>query len=885
MSPSGSEVSSAVFDRIRTCDNHCAFCFIYQLPKGMRRSLYLKDDDYRLSFLYGNFTTLTRFTELDAERVLERAARPALRLDPRHRSRGPRRHAAQPQGRHQPALAEGAAGGGIEVHGQVVVCPGVNDGAVLEDTMPAILDEYPQLATRGGGAARPQRLLQRARRCGPTPGRGGRGLRHRGPMAGDLPSVLGRRLVFAADEYYLLAGRDLPAGRLRGFPQHENGIGMVRAFERAFGGDEAAAQGVRHGFFAWVDGAPAAGYRAPRLAPADGGPGTERGRQRHRPATGDRRDRHLRRAGPGTGPGRPIGGADVRMLAVTNDFFGGNIGVAGLLTGADLARALAGRAGRRPLPAARRLPVRGPIPRRPDPGRPAPAGRDGAHRRVVRLLRALRRGMRTTATGRPRSPCRSGPGAPGPRRCQRRHDPARRPSAERRPTAGGGRRPAQRGQVVARQPHRRPPGGRGRGGARGDPGPQGARRRMERRAFRLVDTGGWLAGGDALDAKVSEQAERAVAEADVVLLVVDVTVGVTDEDLAAARVVRRAGGPGAAGGQQGGRRRPGAGRLGVRVARARATPGRSAPSTGGAPATCSTRWCELLSVGQGNGTVPWSARSDDRRRNGTRGHRIRGPGRRVLRRGWPWSGGPTWASPPCSTGSSARSGRSSTTCRAPPATPSTPSSRPPTARCASSTPPACGGRRRPSAGTEHYSVLRALDALERADIALLVIDATVGATHQDQRLAERIGASGCPAVVVLNKWDLVATEDREDVLAGVGERLAFLGTAPVLQGVGPSGRGVHKILPALHDAVDAYHQRVPTGALNRALRDIQAAHPPPGPASATGCRAPPTRRRSPCSPPAGCPRPICATSSAGCASTSSSGPTPLKLRVRTGGGR
>ena len=68
--PFGVEVSSAVFDRIRTCDNHCAFCFIYQLPKGMRRSLYLKDDDYRLSFLYGNFTTLTRFTELDAERIL-----------------------------------------------------------------------------------------------------------------------------------------------------------------------------------------------------------------------------------------------------------------------------------------------------------------------------------------------------------------------------------------------------------------------------------------------------------------------------------------------------------------------------------------------------------------------------------------------------------------------------------------------------------------------------------------------------------------------------------------------------------------------------------------------------------------------------------------------
>ena len=76
--PLGAEVSSAVFDRVRTCDNHCEFCFIYQLPKGMRKSLYLKDDDYRLSFLYGNFTTLTRFTEADLERVVTQ------RLSPLH---------------------------------------------------------------------------------------------------------------------------------------------------------------------------------------------------------------------------------------------------------------------------------------------------------------------------------------------------------------------------------------------------------------------------------------------------------------------------------------------------------------------------------------------------------------------------------------------------------------------------------------------------------------------------------------------------------------------------------------------------------------------------------------------------------------------------------
>jgi GTP-binding protein len=140
------------------------------------------------------------------------------------------------------------------------------------------------------------------------------------------------------------------------------------------------------------------------------------------------------------------------------------------------------------------------------------------------------------------------------------------------------------------------------------------------------------------------------------------------------------------------------------------------------------------------------------------------------------------------------------------------------------------GLRRPSKtdrGTEQHATLRALRALERADIAILVIDATVGASHQDQRLAERIGVSGCPAIVALNKWDLVPTDDRDDVLAGVGDRLAFLGAAPVLKISALSGKGVRRILPALRDAEQAYHQRVPTGALNRTLQELQGRQPAP----------------------------------------------------------
>src|SRR6476661_5489558 len=147
--PLGVELTSAVFDRVRTCDNHCPFCFIHQLPKGMRKSLYLKDDDYRLSFLYGNFTTLTRFTEADLERVITE------RLSPLHVSI----HATDPDVRSQ--MLKNPRGGmslrwlralldhGITVRGQIVVCPGVNDGAILDDTFAGILDQFPGIATVG----------------------------------------------------------------------------------------------------------------------------------------------------------------------------------------------------------------------------------------------------------------------------------------------------------------------------------------------------------------------------------------------------------------------------------------------------------------------------------------------------------------------------------------------------------------------------------------------------------------------------------------------------------------------------------------------------------------------------------------------------------------
>lgn len=130
-------------------------------------------------------------------------------------------------------------------------------------------------------------------------------------------------------------------------------------------------------------------------------------------------------------------------------------------------------------------------------------------------------------------------------------------------------------------------------------------------------------------------------------------------------------------------------------------------------------------------------------------------------------------------------------------------------------------------GTEYYGLVRALQAIDRADAALLVIDATEGVTHQDQRLAERVDAAGCATVVVLNKWDILDPERRDEVLAQVGDRLGFLAYAPVLRTSALTGRNVGRLLPALFQAREEYHRRVPTRALIQVLAEAQAAHPPP----------------------------------------------------------
>ncbi len=328
--PLGLSIDSAVFDRIRTCDNHCSFCFIYQLPKGMRRSLYVKDDDFRLSFLYGNYTTLTRFTEFDLERVIDEGLSPLYvsihTTDPKLRAEMLR----NPRGATSLRWLKELLRAGIEVHAQVVVCPGVNDAHHLERTLHDVISLYPELTSVAlvpvGVSAFSNEETMRA---------------HTKEEALEVVAlaerfqaltreILGRVSVFASDEFYLVAGRTPPsATKFESLDQAENGIGLVAAFVQSFV-EQTHMDKLGTGFFQSVDGAPALGYRAPRGGQTESAYGDD-----VMVVTGEYAAPILRRMFDDEGFN------DVRILAVENRFFGGNIKVAGLLTGQDLINALA----------------------------------------------------------------------------------------------------------------------------------------------------------------------------------------------------------------------------------------------------------------------------------------------------------------------------------------------------------------------------------------------------------------------------------------------------------------------------------------------------------------------------------------------------------------
>ena len=329
------------------------------------------------------------------------------------------------------------------------------------------------------------------------------------------------------------------------------------------------------------------------------------------------------------------------------------------------------------------------------------------------------------------------------------------------------------------------------------------------REFTLVDTGGWIGAGDSLDEKVSGQSERAMSEADVVLFVVDSTVGVTEDDARVAALLRGTDAPVIVV----------ANKVDDRVHEA-------------------SIW-ELMSLGLGE-PAPVSALhgrgagdlldrlvdalpeqvdevSDDVESGGgdprvvgvtlvgrpnvgksTLFNRLTGEERAVVHD---------------------RPGTTRDTVDTVVETPSGPVRFIDTA----------GMRRkaRIDERTEYYSLVRALKAVDTADVALLIIDSTQGVTHQDQRLAERVDAAGCPIVVLLNKWDLCDAEQREDVSIQVGDKLHFVGGAPVIRISALSGKNVQRLWPALEDTIRDYQTRIPTRRVNDVIRAAQSAQPAP----------------------------------------------------------
>jgi len=296
---------------IATCANKCVFCFIHQLPKGMRKSLYVKDDDFRLSFLHGNYITLSDLDEGSFERIIEQRLSPLYisvhATDPelRHALLGRPRHSAE----ILPRL-ERLAKAGIRMHAQIVLCPGLNDGPHLERTVFELAPLHPQVVTTAivpVGLTRHRERLPALTSLAPGEARALVVTTERWQQG--WLAELGSRFVFLADEIYLLAGVPLPpAAAYEGFPIAEDGIGLVRRFEdgfaRAAGRHRARSQG---GVVTVVSGE----LFAPRLTALLSRAGLER---------------------------------SAHVAAVRNDFFGPAIGVAGLLTGRDIQRDLAARA-------------------------------------------------------------------------------------------------------------------------------------------------------------------------------------------------------------------------------------------------------------------------------------------------------------------------------------------------------------------------------------------------------------------------------------------------------------------------------------------------------------------------------------------------------------
>lgn len=228
--PIGIRFAKDLFDGIRECENRCLFCFVHQLPRSLRPSLYVKDDDYRLSFLHGAFITATNLTADDRRRIVEQRLSP-LFVSVHATDDGVRRQLlGNPEAPPIMAELQWFRDSGIEIHAQIVVCPGINDGPVLEKTIEDLAGFHPSVASVG---VVPVGLTSHRRNLPPIqPVKPEMALRIVGQVREYQRGFLahfGTRFVWASDELLLLAGRSFPPDRCyEDYPQLENGVGVSR---------------------------------------------------------------------------------------------------------------------------------------------------------------------------------------------------------------------------------------------------------------------------------------------------------------------------------------------------------------------------------------------------------------------------------------------------------------------------------------------------------------------------------------------------------------------------------------------------------------------------------------------------------------------------------
>lgn len=292
----GLDFEDYLMDKPRHCANRCIFCFVDQLPKGLRAPLYFKDDDARLSFLTGSYITLTNLSERELERILQlrispvnvsvHATEPALRA---HMLGTPRAAGGY-------ALMERLAAGGIEMNCQVVVCPGVNDGEHLQRTMDDLSRLYPHVPSVSIVPVGLTMYREGLAKLTPyTAETAGQTIDLVNAYNEKCLEKYGSRIFFCADELFLKAKRELPPeDYYEGYPQIENGVGLMRSMEEEF--MVCLGRPVRDDFCV-ATGVASAPYIRKLLAAA---------------------------------------GSDAPVYAIVNDFFGHTIDVAGLVTGRDL---------------------------------------------------------------------------------------------------------------------------------------------------------------------------------------------------------------------------------------------------------------------------------------------------------------------------------------------------------------------------------------------------------------------------------------------------------------------------------------------------------------------------------------------------------------------